>query len=47
MERLVTEAGGDLVKSLAVWSTRPNEDLYGISDPLEAMKQAALEIPTP
>jgi hypothetical protein len=47
MEMLVQEAGGEILKSLAVWSMRPNDDLYGISDPLEAMRQAALEIPTP
>jgi hypothetical protein len=47
MGRLVQEAGGETLKSLAVWSMRPNEDLYGISDPLEAMRQAALEIRTP
>jgi len=47
MEMLVQEAGGETLKSLAVWSLRPNEDLYGINDPLEAMRQAALEIPTP
>jgi hypothetical protein len=47
MERLVQQAGGQVVKSLAVWSMRPNEDLYGISDPMEAMRQAAQEISLP
>jgi hypothetical protein len=47
MERLVREAGGRLVESLAVWSMRPNEDLYGTNDAMEAMRQAAQEISLP
>jgi hypothetical protein len=47
MERLVQEAGGQVVKSLAVWSMRPNEDLYGINDATEAMRRAAQGISLP
>jgi hypothetical protein len=47
MERLVHEAGGQLVRSLAVWTMRPNEDLYGTNDAKEAMRQAAQQISLP
>jgi hypothetical protein len=47
MERLVEEAGGKLVKSLAVWSMAPIDEVYGVSDPLEAMRQSASDIPAP
>jgi hypothetical protein len=47
MERMVQEAGGRLVESLAVWSARPNDEIHGISDPLDAMRQAAQAISPP
>ncbi len=47
MERMVQETGGELIKSLAVWSMRPNEDLYGTNDAEQAMRQAAGEISLP
>jgi hypothetical protein len=47
MERLVHKADGQLVESLAVWSMRPNEELYGTNDAMEAMRQAAQGISLP
>ncbi len=47
MERDVREANGDLVKSLILYTMRPNEDLYGINDAVEIATQAAKEIPLP
>jgi uncharacterized membrane protein (UPF0136 family) len=47
MEELVREANGELVESLAVWSARPNDEIHGISDPLNAMRQAARAISLP
>lgn len=47
MEKLVRDANGDLVKSLAVWSMAPNEEVYGVSDPMEAMRREARKIPPP
>ena len=47
MEQQVREANGDLVKSLILYTMRPNEDLYGINDAVEIATQAAKEIPLP
>ncbi len=47
LDRMVQEAGGKVVKSLAVWSMAPNEDVYGVSDAREAMRQAAPGISLP
>jgi flavorubredoxin len=47
MENDVREANGDLVKSLILYTLRPNEDLYGINDAAEIATQAAKEIPLP
>jgi len=47
MEKQVREANGDLVKSLILYTFRPNEDLYGINDAVEIATQAAREIPLP
>jgi len=47
MEQLVQEANGDLVKSLPIWTQAPNDEMYGISDPEEIMRQAGTEIPLP
>jgi hypothetical protein len=47
MEQDVREANGDLVKSLLLYTMRPNEDLYGINDAVEIATQAAREIPLP
>jgi hypothetical protein len=47
MEDLVREANGDVVKSLVLWSAAPNEEMYGISDPAEIMRQGAKDIPLP
>jgi flavorubredoxin len=47
MEKDVREANGDLVKSLILYTMRPNEDLYGINDAAEIATQAAKEIPPP
>ena len=44
MERLVREANGELVKSLILYTKRPNEDLYGINDALEIATQSAKDI---
>jgi len=46
-EDLVCEANGELVKSLPIWTRAPNEEMYGISDPVEIMRQAAMEISLP
>jgi hypothetical protein len=47
MEKLVREANGDLVKSLILWTAAPNEEMYGLSDAVEIMHRAAMEIPLP
>ena len=47
MEKLVQEANGNLVKSLPLWTMAPNEEMYGISDPVEIATQAGKEIPLP
>jgi len=47
MENHVREANGDLVKSLLLYTLRPNEDLYGINDAVEIATQAARVIPLP
>lgn len=47
MEKQVREANGDLVKSLILYTVRPNEDLYGINDAVEIATQAAREILLP
>ena len=47
MEKLVREVNGDLVKSLILYTMRPNEDLYGINDAVEIATQAAKEIHLP
>ena len=47
MEKLVQDANGDLVKSLPIWTQAPNEEMYGISDPEEIMRQAGTEISLP
>jgi flavorubredoxin len=47
MDQDVQEANGDLVKSLILYTIRPNEDLYGINDAVEIATQAAKEIPLP
>jgi flavorubredoxin len=47
MDQDVREANGDLVKSLILYTMRPNEDLYGINDAVEIATQAAKEIPLP
>lgn len=47
MEKDVREANGDLVKSLILYTMRPNEDLYGINDAVEIATQAAKEISLP
>jgi flavorubredoxin len=45
MDKQVREANGDLIKSLILYTFRPNEDLYGINDAVEIATQAAKEIP--
>ena len=45
MDQDVREANGDLVKSLILYTLRPNEDLYGINDAVEIATQAAKDIP--
>lgn len=45
MEQEVREANGELVKSLILYTMRPNEELYGINDAVEIATQAAKEIP--
>jgi flavorubredoxin len=47
MQQQVREANGDLVKSLILYTTRPNEDLYGINEAVEIANQAAKQIPLP
>jgi hypothetical protein len=47
MQQQVREANGDLLKSLILYTTRPNEDLYGINDAVEIANQAAKQIPLP
>ena len=47
MDQDVQEANGDLVKSLILYTIRPNEDLYGINDAVEIATQAAKEISLP
>lgn len=47
MEDLIREANGDLVKSLVLWTAAPNEETYGISDPVEIMLREAQAIPLP
>ena len=47
MERLVREVNGNLVKSLPIWTLAPNEEVYGISDPVEIMRRAGAEIALP
>ena len=47
MDQDVQEANGDLVKSLIIYTIRPNEDLYGINDAVEIATQAAKEISLP
>ena len=47
MEEDIQQANGDLVKSLILYTLRPNEDLYGINDAVEIATQAAKAIPLP
>ena len=47
MENDVQEANGDLVKSLLLYTIRPNEDLHGINDAEEIATRAAKGIPLP
>jgi len=47
MEKDVREANGDLVKSLLLYTLRPNEDLYGINDAVEIATKTAKQIPLP
>lgn len=47
VEELLRKANGQLVKSLPIWAMKPNEGMYVISDPVEIMRQAAMEIPLP
>jgi len=47
MEKLVRKAHGKLIKSLLLYTLRPNEDLYGTNDAEEIATQAAKEIPLP
>jgi flavorubredoxin len=47
MEKQVREANGNLVNALILYTTRPNEDLYGINDAVEIATRAAKEIALP
>jgi hypothetical protein len=47
LENLVQEANGNIVKTLLLYTQAPNEELYGISDPLEIATKAGQEIPLP
>lgn len=46
-EELVRNANGELVRSFPIWTMAPNEEMYAISDPVEIMRQAAMEISLP
>jgi hypothetical protein len=47
MEKLVQQANGKLIKSFPLWTLAPNDEMYGISDPVEIMRQAANDISLP
>jgi flavodoxin len=47
MQEDVRRANGELVKSLLLYSIRPNEDLHGINDAEEIATRAAKEIRLP
>jgi hypothetical protein len=47
LQQTVHEANGRLLKSLLLYTTRPNEDLYGINDAEEIALSAAKEIRLP
>ncbi len=47
LQQAVHEANGNLVKSLLLYTIRPNEDLYGINDAEEIATSAAKEIQLP
>jgi hypothetical protein len=44
LQRAVGEANGKLLKSLLLYTIRPNEDLYGINDAEEIASKAAREV---
>jgi len=44
LQRAVNDANGKLLESLLLYTTRPNEDLYGINDAEEIATSAAKEI---
>jgi len=44
MEQLLLAANGTLVRSLPVWTMKPNEELYEMSDAEEIMRHAGGEI---
>lgn len=47
MAKSVQEANGTIIKILILSNQAPNEELYGISDPLEIATNAGKEIPLP
>jgi hypothetical protein len=47
MQKDVRAANGELVKSLLLYTIRPNEDLYGINDAEEIATRAAKQIHLP
>jgi hypothetical protein len=42
----VTQAHGRIVEALEIWTTRPNAERYGLSDPQEIMRQAGTRVAT-
>jgi hypothetical protein len=44
LRRRVTRAGGRIVSSLEIWTTRLNRERYGVNDPGEIMRRAGAEL---
>lgn len=48
MENRMSDSNAELLQLLVLWTSAPNEELYGISDPVEIMERQAeaLDIPS-
>lgn len=44
MKELIENANGAIIESLTLWSSAPNEDIYGIGDPSEIAYNSGLNI---
>lgn len=46
-EELMADANASLLKLLVLWTSAPNEEMYGIGDPTEIMKREAQSLVVP